>query len=86
MSSHNLCFHAMYIYCFKKEACFQIGVHDKKIFFSFLNENICCGYSKKPSRCDGSFEHPKYMKKLMSKKMFTILRSKILFTYEPGLR
>ena len=22
----------------------------KKIFFSFLNQNICCGYSKEPSQ------------------------------------
>ena len=28
---------------------------------------------------DGSFEHPKHMSKLMSKKIFTILRSQILF-------
>ena len=28
----------------------------KKIIFLFLNQNICCGYSKEPSRRDGSFE------------------------------
>ena len=24
-----------------------------------MNENICCGYSKEPSKSDGSFEQPK---------------------------
>ena len=32
-----------------------------KIIFLFVNQNICCGYSKEPSRWDGSFEHPKHM-------------------------
>ena len=31
----------------------------QKIFFLFLNKIICCGYSKEPSRLDGSFEHQK---------------------------
>ena len=48
-------------------------------FFLFLYQNICCGYSKEPSQCDGSFEHPKHMLKLMGKKIFAILRSKIPF-------
>ena len=26
----------------------------QKIFFKFLNQNICCGYSKEPSQCDGT--------------------------------
>ena len=51
----------------------------KKLFFFFLNHNICCGYSKEPSQWDGSFEHPKHMLKLMGKKIFTIERWKILF-------
>ena len=51
----------------------------QKINFLILNQNICCGYSKEPSQGDGSFEHPKHMLKLMGKKIFTILRSKILF-------
>ena len=38
----------------------------QKIFFLFLNQNICCG-------------HPKHMLKLMGKKIFTILLSKFLF-------
>ena len=29
------------------------------IIFLFLNQNICCGYSKELSQRDGSFEHPK---------------------------
>ena len=32
----------------------------------FLNQNICCGYSKEPSR-DGSYEHPKHMFQMMCK-------------------
>ena len=47
-------------------------------YFLFLNQNICCGYSKEPSHWDGSFEHPKHMLKLVGKKIFTILRSKLL--------
>ena len=44
----------------------------------FLNQNICCGYSKEPSRWEGSFEHPKHMFRLLGKNIFAILRSKIL--------
>ena len=44
----------------------------RKRIFLFLNQNICCGYSKEPSRGDESFEHPKHMLKLMGKKMFKI--------------
>ena len=50
-------------------------VHTKEIIFLFLNQNICCVYSKEPSQWDSSFEHPKQMFKLMGKKIFTILRS-----------
>ena len=49
----------------------------KEIIFSFLNQNICCGYSKEASHRDASFEHPKQMLKLMVKKIFTILHSKM---------
>ena len=52
----------------------QIRVCNWKLFFLFLNQNICCGYSEEPSRWDGSFEHPKHMFKLMDKKIITILR------------
>ena len=44
----------------------------------FLIQNICCGYSKEPSRRDGSFEHPKHMFNLMGKKIIAILRYKNL--------
>ena len=53
----------------------QIQMHNGKLFFLFLYQNICCGYAKKPSQRDGSFEHPKHMFKLMGKKMMRILRS-----------
>ena len=50
----------------------------------FLNQNICCGYSKEPSQWDGSCERPKHMFKLMDNKIITILCSKLLLilTYE----
>ena len=41
------------------------------LFFLFLNQNICCGYSKELSQ-DGSFEYPKHMFKLMDKKIIAI--------------
>ena len=46
----------------------------RNFFFLFLNQTICCGYSK-----DGSFEHPKHTLKLMGKKIFTNLLSNILY-------
>ena len=54
-------------------------IRNKNVFFSFLNQIICCRYSKEPSRYDGSFERPKHMIKPMGKKIFTNLCSKILF-------
>ena len=57
----------------------KLRVCDKYLIFLFLNQNICCGYSKEPSQWDGSFEHPKHMLKLVGKKIFTILRWKFLF-------
>ena len=51
-----------------------LRVRKRKIIFLFLNQNICCGYSKEPSQRDGSFEHPIYMLKIVGKKIFTILR------------
>ena len=56
----------------------KLRVRNKNLIFLFLNQNICCGYSKEPSQWDGSFEHPKHMFKLMGKKIFTILPWKIL--------
>ena len=52
-----------------------------KLFFLFPNQSLCCGYSKEPSQQDGSFEHPKHMFKLVSKKIFTILETKSLFIW-----
>ena len=46
----------------------QIRVNNWKLIFLFINQNICCGYLKEPSRWDGYFEHPKHMFKLMGKK------------------
>ena len=46
---------------------------NRKIFFLFLNQNICCGYSKEQSQWDCSFKHPKHMLKIMAKKKVTIL-------------
>ena len=50
-----------------------------KIIILFLNQSICCGYSKEPSQLDGSFEHPKYMLQLMGKKLLTMLHSFFVF-------
>ena len=52
----------------------QIRVRIGKLFSLFLIQNICCGYSKELSRSDVSFEHPKHMFKLISKKIIKILR------------
>ena len=52
----------------------------EKVFFLFLDQNICCGYSKEPSHWDGYFEHPKHIIKLISKKTFTILWATFLYT------
>ena len=49
---------------------------NRKMIFLFLNQNICCGYSKEPSQWDGSFEHPKHMLKINGKTKFTTLDEK----------
>ena len=36
--------------------------------FLFLNQNICCWYSKEPSRGDGSFEYSQHVLWLRNKK------------------
>ena len=59
----------------------QIYVRNWKLFFLFLNQNICCGYSKEPSQWEDSFEHPKHMVILLGKKIITILRSKFLLNW-----
>ena len=45
----------------------QVRVRNEKLFSLFLNQNICCEYSKEPSHWDGFFEHPKHMFELMDK-------------------
>ena len=66
----------------------QIRVRNQKLFFLFLNQNICCGCSKEPSHWDGSFEQPKQMLKLIDKKILAILRRKFvpIWTYDFVLR
>ena len=63
------------------KAGLQIRLRNWKLIFLFLNQNICCGYSKELSRWDGSFEHPKHMFKVVDKKIIAILRSKILLSW-----
>ena len=60
MSTHNICFHVeirklvirVFLLFIAIESYFdlttglQIRVRNFKIFFLFLNQNICCGYSK----------------------------------------
>ena len=48
----------------------SLRVRKENLIFFFLNQNICCGYSKEPSHGDGSYEHPKHMLKLMVKIFF----------------
>ena len=47
---------------------FISGLCSRKIIFLFLNQNICCGYSKEPSQRDVFFEHPKHMLNLWVRK------------------
>ena len=61
--------------CHNSMSCPQIRVHNRKLFFLFLNQDICCRYSKEPSRWDGSFEHPKHILKPMGKKIIAIFPS-----------
>ena len=53
----------------------QIRVREY-IFYLFLIQNICCGYSKEPSQC--SFGHPKRLLKLMGEKILTSLLFKTM--------
>ena len=64
----------------------QIRVRNWKLFFLFLNQNICCGYSKEPSRWDDSFEHPKHMFNLIDKKIIAILHKLFLLNWPYGVR
>ena len=56
--------------CCEYHAGLKLRVRIEKLFFLFLNQTICYGYSTEPSQLDGSFEHPKHMLKLMVKKYF----------------
>ena len=62
--------HVKMPHCWKS----HVTAHFIRFFVLFLNQNICCGYSKEPPRRDGSFEHQKRMFKLMDKKIIAILR------------
>ena len=66
------------IMCIRLNSGLQIRVCNRKLLFLFFNQNICCWYSKEPSRWDGSFEHPKQVFKLVDNKIIAILSSKIL--------
>ena len=59
-------------------------VRTGKLFFLVLNQNICYWYSKEQSQCEGSFEHPKHMFKLMSKEINAIFGAQtiLIWTYE----
>ena len=59
-------------------------VRIRKSFFLFLNQNICCGYSKEPSHPDGSFESPKRRFQMMGKEINTILGEQtiLIWTYD----
>ena len=52
-------------------------VKSKKILF--LNQNLCCGYSKDPTQWDGSFEHSKHMLKSMGKKILHFYAQKNVY-------
>ena len=41
---------------------------NRKLIFLFLNQNICCGYSKEHSQWDDSFGHQKQLQKNMGNK------------------
>ena len=47
------------------------------LFFSFLNQKICCGYTKESSHSDGSFEHPNHMYK--NNYMYSFMLKMIFF-------
>ena len=46
------------------------------IFFLFLNENICCGYSLEAPRQGASIEYPQHMFSLRNKKDIGIFQTK----------
>ena len=71
----------VYLYLWLTHTSLQINVRNWKLFILFLNQNICCVYSKEPSQWDGSFEHSHHMFTLLGKKVITILRSNILLNW-----
>ena len=46
------------------------------IFFLFLHENICCGYSLEAPRRGASNDHPQHMFSWRNKKDISIFRTK----------
>ena len=59
-------------------------MHIWKLFFLFLNQNICCRYSKELSQWDDSFEHPKHMFELMGKEINAILGAQTILIWTYG--
>ena len=53
----------IYLYFSFYMCVYQLRVCNENLIFLFLNQNICCGYSKEPSQWEGSFERPKHMLK-----------------------
>ena len=68
MSVNNVCFHGK----IKKLTQLQIreGIHI--IFFLFLDENICCGYSLEVPQRGTSNEYPQHMFSSRNKKDISI--------------
>ena len=56
----------------------------KSVFFISYSKR-CCGYSKEPFQQDGSFEHPKYMFKLIGKEINAILGAQTILIWTYGL-
>ena len=54
-----------------------------KKYFTYLSTKTYIVGTQKNRLSNCSFEHPKQMFKLMDKKIFSILRSKILFVHTP---
>ena len=59
---------------FNIESGLKLIVRIEKLIFLFLNQNICCGYSK----------HPKHMLKLMGKNYLKFYAQKFCLS-KPGL-
>ena len=59
---HFFSFYSSTQFVSQETLCQEVkSAYQKKIFFLFLNQNICCGCSKEPSQWDDSFEHPKHL-------------------------